>query len=153
MENGSIELNFDRKLNAIYPKFPGNQILFTLNFGDQKILNDILELIMSNCSKKNILDLLIFKIFKTDIKKNLKKSPLLLNILENFEKIENNGEAIETFYMNNLIGGGGGLSSMCKYNSNEENSSYNNFSHQEETLLNEFKPSFNNNKIYRDSED
>ena len=78
-----MNLNFDRKVNAVYPAFPDNQILFILNFKNQEILNDVLEIILYNCSKKNLLELLIFKTLKTDIKKNIRKSPLLLSILEN----------------------------------------------------------------------
>ena len=82
MKNESVTLNFNRKLNAVYPAFPDNQILFILNFKDQEILNDVLEIILYNCNRKNALELLVFKTLRIDIKKKLKKMPLLLSILE-----------------------------------------------------------------------
>lgn len=55
MENQAVSLDFDRKLTAQYPAFPDNQILFILNFKDKEILNDVLEIILYNCNRKNLL--------------------------------------------------------------------------------------------------
>jgi hypothetical protein len=65
----------------VYPSYPENQILFILNFTEEGILNDVLEVILYYCSRKNVLELLIFKLMRTDIKKRLKKSPLLNHLI------------------------------------------------------------------------
>lgn len=83
IENVQINVNFDSKKGSTYPAYPGNQILFILNFANQEVLNDVLEIILNNCSRKNILELLIFKMMRTDIKKKLKKSALLNYLLDN----------------------------------------------------------------------
>lgn len=45
------------------------------------MLNDVLEVILSNCTRKGLLELLVFKMMRTDIKKRLKRSPLLNHII------------------------------------------------------------------------
>jgi hypothetical protein len=55
IENRQISSKLDRRLNAAYPSYPSNQILFILNFADESILNDVLEVILYYCPKKNVL--------------------------------------------------------------------------------------------------
>ena len=85
---------------------------------------------------------------KTDIKKKIKKSPVLLNILENKDKIDNSADIMEMLTSNGAFMSGGQL---FKPANNDENSS-NNLSQFEEVLLNEHKPGYNN-RIYKDSDD
>ena len=53
-------------------------------------MNDALEVILSLCSsRKTLLEILIFKMMKKDIKRRIKKNTYLLGILESKDKIMN----------------------------------------------------------------
>ena len=79
---------------------------------------------------------------KIDIQKKIRKSPLLLSILETKERIENNPEVIE------MLGQGtGNPHKGYKKDSSEHHSS----NHLEETLLNESKSPYN--KYFKDEDD
>ena len=60
-------MNFDRKKDAIYPPYPHNQTLFICNFDNEEVMNDAIEIILSFCSRKNLLELLIFKMMKKEL--------------------------------------------------------------------------------------
>lgn len=42
IKNKTIEFNFDRKIDAQYPEYPNNQILFICNFENEEVMNDAL---------------------------------------------------------------------------------------------------------------
>jgi len=60
-------------------------------------LNDVLEVMLYYCNRKNLLELLIFKLMRTDIKRRLKKSAFLNYLIETKEKIVNSTEILEFF--------------------------------------------------------
>lgn len=100
-------------------------------------MNDVLEIILYNCSRKNILELLIFKMMRTDIKKKLKKSALFNHLIENKEKIANNTEILE-------------LLSKLKNPAFAKQLEQQGYPSAEEVILNDNKgPS----KMFKDSED
>ncbi len=60
-------------------------------------MNDVLEVVLYNCTRKNLLELLIFKLMRTDIKRRLKKSAFLNYLIETKEKIVKNTEIVDFF--------------------------------------------------------
>ena len=87
-----IPLRFDRKFASEYPKFPFNQILFILNFSDQDILNDVLEVIYYHCSKKAILELLMIKVMKFFLQRRLRKDIGIFRFLDSTKGPVLNGD-------------------------------------------------------------
>jgi hypothetical protein len=57
----------ERRSEALYPSFPHNQVLFLIDFSDSQLLNDVLEVILHHTQKKTLLELIVFKLFKTSI--------------------------------------------------------------------------------------
>lgn len=71
----TTKINYPKKYEAIYPKYPHNQIIFILNFENSSVLNDVLEILFYhlNQGKKKILELLVFRLMRTSIKRKIKK--------------------------------------------------------------------------------
>jgi hypothetical protein len=69
-------------MDNVYPTYPHNQILFLVDFANLEILNDVLEIILFHTLKKNILELMIFKIFRSSIERKLMKDSSILQFIE-----------------------------------------------------------------------
>jgi hypothetical protein len=76
-----VELG-ERRMQAVYPRFPHNQVLFMVDFSDKELLNDVLEILLYHTQKKSLLELLIFKMMKLSIDRNLRKDSALLQFIE-----------------------------------------------------------------------
>lgn len=56
IENRKVDFSrFDPKKDEVYPPYPDNQILFLFDFSDMDVLNDVLEIVLYHCAKKNTL--------------------------------------------------------------------------------------------------
>lgn len=72
----------ERRINASYPVFPHNQILFLLDFSDSTLLNEVLEVVLYHTQKKSLLELIVFKLMRISIERKLYKEAAVLQFIE-----------------------------------------------------------------------
>lgn len=53
-----------------------------VDFSDQDVLNDVLEIILYQTQKKTLMELLVFKLLKKTIDRRLQKGSLILQFIE-----------------------------------------------------------------------
>ena len=89
-EDKKVDISiYDKKVDAFYPPYPHNQILFIMSFENQEVFNDVLEIILYHCQKKSIFELIVLKLFKRQVHRRLYKDPSVMGYLDS--KMNNNG--------------------------------------------------------------